>query len=55
MRQVQIAKVSRPNQRYDDAPLPLDPRDPDVVRAKQLLSTGHPSSTRSRPSREAAS
>jgi hypothetical protein len=55
MRQVQIAKVSRPNQWYDDAPLPLDPRDTDVVRAKQLRRTGQPSSFRSRPSREAGS
>ncbi|TDO33944.1 hypothetical protein EV643_12942 [Kribbella sp. VKM Ac-2527] len=37
MRQVQIAKVhrTRTQRRYDEL-LPLDPRDMDVVRAKQL-------------------
>jgi hypothetical protein len=41
MRQLRIAKVSRTRRRrYDDAPLPLDPRDPDVVRAKQVPRDG---------------
>jgi len=37
MRQIRIAKViRRKDRRYDDdAALPLDPRDPDIVRAKQ--------------------
>lgn len=37
MRQIRIAKViRRKDRRYDDdAVLPLDPRDPDIVRAKQ--------------------
>jgi len=37
MRQVQIAKAHRTrSQRQRDELLPLDPRDMDVVRAKQL-------------------
>lgn len=41
MRQIQIAKVSRTNsRRQQDALLPLDPRDPDIVRAKQLQREG---------------
>ena len=36
MQQIRIAKISRRrNRRYDDSPLPLDARDPDIVRAKQ--------------------
>ena len=38
MRQVQIRKTSRTRRRrYDDTLLPLDPRDPDIVRAHRLL------------------
>ena len=40
MRQIRISKRSRPGARRRDLlaqdPLPLDPRDPDIVRAKQL-------------------
>ena len=40
MRQIRINKRSRPGARRRDLltqdPLPLDPRDPDIVRAKQL-------------------
>ncbi len=49
MRQVQIAKVHRTrSQRHLDELLPLDPRDPDVLRAKQLQRerTENPPTTR---------
>jgi len=36
MRQTRIQKKVRPT-RLGDESLPLDPRDPDVVRAKRLL------------------
>jgi hypothetical protein len=37
MRQIRITKISRPkNRRYDDSPLPLDARDPDIVRANRV-------------------
>lgn len=36
MRQLQIKKIVKKDSGRDD-PLPLDPRDPDVVRAKQRL------------------
>jgi hypothetical protein len=40
MRQIRISKRSRPAARRRDLlaqdPLPLDPRDPDIVRAKEL-------------------
>ena len=40
MRQIRISKRSRPAARRRDLlaqdPLPLDPRDPDIVRAKAL-------------------
>ena len=40
MRQIRISKRSRPADRRRDLlvqdPLPLDPRDPDIVRAKEL-------------------
>ncbi|MEU4291194.1 hypothetical protein AB0E63_23460 [Kribbella sp. NPDC026596] len=39
MRQIRIAKVNRrKDRRYDDAVLPLDVRDPDIVRAKQAVA-----------------
>jgi hypothetical protein len=36
MRQLQVKKIAKRGATRDD-PLPLDPRDPDVVRAKQRL------------------
>ena len=35
MKQVQVRKQHRPGARRFD-PLPLDPRDPDIVRAQEL-------------------
>jgi len=41
MRQFRITKSSRRKiRRYDDSPLPLDARDPDIVRAKQVRREG---------------
>ena len=38
MRQIRIGRKAPIRQRRDrDAVLPLDPRDPDILRAKQLL------------------
>jgi hypothetical protein len=43
MRQMRISKRHRPEGVRLDDPLPLDPRDPDIVRAKELdrRSRGH--------------
>jgi hypothetical protein len=42
MRQIQVSKRHRPGAwRLDQRdPLPLDPRDPDIVRAKELARRG---------------
>jgi hypothetical protein len=42
MRQIRVSKQHRPGAwRLDQQePLPLDPRDPDIVRAKQLARRG---------------
>ena len=42
MRQIRISKRRHPASRSAE-PLPLDPRDPDIVRAKQLARSSHPS------------
>lgn len=45
MRQVRISKHRRPPVRPAQ-PLPLDPRDPDIVRAKQLARSQSPNPVR---------
>jgi hypothetical protein len=48
MRQIRISK--RPGHaRPGPEPLPLDPRDPDIVRAKQLARRAGPAQRRRRP------
>jgi hypothetical protein len=51
MRQIRVTKVSRTQRRRDtllDA-LPLDPRDPDIVRAKQRQRDGDDRTPDGRP------
>jgi hypothetical protein len=45
MRQVRISKHRRPAERPAE-PLPLDPRDPDIVRAKHLARSQSPNPVR---------
>jgi hypothetical protein len=51
MRQLQVTKVSRTSTQRRRAALlaeqPLDPRDPDILRAKQLAREAEPDTTRS--------
>ena len=54
MKQIQAGKRHRPNAWWLD-PLPTDPRDPDVVRVKQLARRSRITPQRSRqPRREPA-
>ncbi len=50
MRQIRITKQRSRTERWWLEPLPLDPRDPDIVRAKELDRRAHARATRaSRP------
>ena len=52
MKQLRITKRHRPDMRgWRQEPLPLDPRDPDIVRAKELARRA--SAAAARPSRSA--
>lgn len=48
MRQIRVSKQPR-SARPAPEPLPLDPRDPDIVRAKQLARRPGPAQRRRRP------
>jgi hypothetical protein len=47
MRQIRITKRRGRTERWWLEPLPLDPRDPDIVRAKELDRRAHARTTRS--------
>jgi len=54
MKQLRITKRHRP-EGWRQEPLPLDPRDPDIVRAKELARRAGAASARpSRPARASA-
>jgi hypothetical protein len=58
MRQIRVSKRHRPGARRLDLlspdPLPLDPRDPDIVRAKELARRRTRGERPARPSRREA-
>jgi hypothetical protein len=42
MKQVRVKKSRSPRERRWDEALPADPRDPDILRAKELARSGKP-------------